>query len=199
MNKAVSIAFGLLFAATALIAQDPDPEKVRAELLEFIHDAQGTEVTDLWRGFATVERDPTLRAFTAGLLGIDVSELDPAPPVDLSPEAARDALITMVNEAPASELLPLAGFLRTVESEVEPFARLILTKNRGKKDNCLDHLPSTVPLPIHNGRGGHTTVHIPMAGLVKACEKQSPVRCTVVKRVVRHQIRKHTGHKCKFD
>jgi len=196
------LLLAMLVAGTALVAQPPTAGEARLELLNAVWESPDSELLDLYRGFAMVEHDPDVRAAAAGLTGVDVADLDPAPPLDVHPVDARNWLLEMIEDSEDGEVLAMAGHLERIEAEVEPFATaLVLASNKDDKDrkkkhdHCLDHLPKTLVVPGSPGRPGF---RLPTAGVVKACEHQSPLRCRGIKRIVRYQIKKHTGAKRRF-
>ncbi len=194
----------LLFTSPSLaqeVGLQVHPLDARNDLLDMVHDAEDSELLALWRSFAEIENDPGMRAFIAAALGIGEAGLLPAPAADIHPVDARAELLAMIDEAEDSDVVELWSYFAELEAELSGLANIVSfqtdDKNRdGGRGNCLDHLPETITIP----RGPtFPSLTLPTAGVIKAWCHQAPVRCFVGKKVIRRQIRKETGQKCKFD
>jgi len=67
---------------------------------------------DLYRGFAMIiENAPEVRALAAGLLDVDVADLDSPPLLDMHPTEARNWLVELIEESDDQDVLAMAGYL----------------------------------------------------------------------------------------
>ncbi|MYB18358.1 MAG: hypothetical protein F4Y16_05115 [Holophagales bacterium] len=180
----------LLLAAPAA-AQQVHPLDARNYLLDQIFDSDDEEIVELWIGFREEER--IVASAARWLLN------DPDIDVSLDPPAAaiaRNDLLEMVGDLDDAALVELYGHFKAAERAGLGLVTQAQTDDKGRKkrDDCLDHLPTRITIPA--GPLGGVTV--PTGGVMKAWCHQAPLRCRVGKRIIRHQIKKNTGHKCKF-